>query len=460
MDECSVMTPVGCVGNRGVEQASFHGVMAREEIHAIATDAGSADCGPWYLGAGSAHSPLRNIRWDLDHFLSEAIPRRVPLIIGSAGGSGARPNVDATRALIEELARQRDLHFRITTIYADVEQDWLLRREEPSGGIAGTRSLDDASLLSADALRHSRAIVALMGVDPILAALDDGADVVLCGRAVDAAVVAAYPIWKGFQPGLSYHMGDIMECGESAAEELRPVLKDMPHNRIPIVGHMFEDHFTLTPAHEDLACTPVSTLMHSFYERTDVENLFVPGGVVGKAGVAIEAVDERTTRISGTTFEPRPHSLLLEGVRQIGFRSVFIFGVRSDAMIRHLRTILEEVEAIEQAVFGDAVRVIWHTYGMGGVLGAFEFERDPAYEVGVVADVLAPTQELAHDVATDLITRVSFWRFPGRHTTAGNVAVALSPGVLDGGEVFEFSIYHTFEDPAKELPFRTETATI
>lgn len=41
----TVVTPTGCIGNRRMHNGLFHG--------------------PWYVDAGEAHSPLRNIKWDL-----------------------------------------------------------------------------------------------------------------------------------------------------------------------------------------------------------------------------------------------------------------------------------------------------------------------------------------------------------------------------------------------------------
>jgi hypothetical protein len=115
-------------------------------------------------------------------------------------------------------------------------------------------------------------------------------------------------------------------------------------------------------------------------------------------------------------------------------------------MIEQLDQILSDIEGIEQKLFGESgdLRIHWHQFGKNAVLQQAERETLPI-EVGVIADVIASTQELAHDVAYDLLTRVSFWRYPGRTTTAGNTAMTFSPAVFDGGEVFEFNVYHALE---------------
>ena len=443
MNSVTVVTPTGCIGNRGVDREALRRAVVEAGADVIAVDAGSADCGPWYLGTGKAHSPLLNIAWDIDAILEVAIPRRIPVLIGSAGGSGARPHLDATVELVRELAHAKGHRFRLAAISSDVTPDALLEHTTDGRVDGAARSPDGAPLAVAD-VESSEVIVGLMGVGPIIDALEAGADVVVAGRAVDAAVIAAFPVYRGFDIGLAYHMGDIMECAESCAEEIRPTLRALGHNRIPIIGQITKDDFRLRPAVSSLACTPESCLMHSAYERTDLRAIKVPEGTVDRSQARYAREDENTTRISGSRFVEQPYSVLFEGVRRIGARSIFPFAVRTPRMVAQLDGILREVDHIEQAVFGQAgsFKIYWHRYGLDAVLQAAERES-AGHEVGVLADVVADSQQLAHDVAYDLFTRIGFWRYPGRYTTAGNIAVTLSPAVIDAGPVFEFSIYHS-----------------
>ena len=462
MDQVTVITPVGCIGNRGVDKDALVRVVDETQPQALAMDAGSMDCGPWYLGAGKAHSPTLDILWDLEHVLGTAIPRKIPVVIGSAGGSGAKAHVETTVELIRKVAREKSLHFRLAVIHSDVPKEFLLARAG-NGTVAGTHSLDDGTPLSVEAVRESNVIVGLMGVEPIIDALEDGADVVLCGRASDSAVIAAYPIWKGFDRGLSYHMGDIMECGESAAEELRPTLRALAHNRIPIIGRMEKECFYLWPALDSLACTPDSCLMHSFYERMDIRASKVPGGTLDKGDAQYVQHDANTTKIWGSRFVDEPYSILLEGTKPVGHRYVLIAGVRTPRMIAQLDEILSDIEEISNRRFGDhgTFKIHWHRFGKDAVLQGSEMATNVApNEVGVVADIVAETAELAHDIACDLQTRIAFWRYPGRYTTAGNVAITLSPGSLDGGTVYEFSIYHPMQIDDYRQVFRRDVIEI
>jgi hypothetical protein len=442
MEMITVITPTGCIGNRGIDRRALEQALAIESPNVIAVDAGSADCGPWYLGAGKEHSPVFNIEWDLECILDVAVPQKIPVIIGSAGGSGARPHVDATVDIIRRIAEAKSYRFRLAVIYSDVEREFLLARAR-DGLIAGSAQVPDGTPLSTADVERSAVIVGMMGVDPIIRALDAGADVVVAGRAVDAAVIAAYPIYRGVDYGRAYHMGDILECAESCAVEIRPTLRALGHNRIPIIGTITDDAFYVKPAVSTLACTPESCLMHAAYERVDTERIRVPEGIVDRSAARYERVDENTTRVTGSRFMRESFSILFEGVAKIGYRSVFPFAVRTPRMIEQLDEILEDVDRIEQGLFGgaDTLRIHWHKYGQNAVLQEAEPERQ-AHEIGVLADVVADSQRLAHDVAYDLFTRIGFWRYPGRYTTAGNIAVTLSPAVIDIGEVFEFSVYH------------------
>jgi hypothetical protein len=460
MKSVTVVTPTGCIGNRGIDKAALKACIANARPDAIAVDAGSIDCGPWYLGAGKAHSPRRNIEWDLDTILCEAVPAGIKVLVGSAGGSGAAPHVEDTVAIVRRIAAQRKLKFRLAVIWSDVSTEWLASHLS-NGVVEGALHCATGAKLTESDIRSSDVVVGMMGTGPFIDALENGADVIIAGRAVDAAVIASYPMFQGCDPALAYHMGDIMECAESCAVELAPTLRALGRNRIPIIGRIDANAFELRPSVDTLACTPESCLMHSAYERTSFEMIKVPEGTIDRSKAVYEALDRNTTRISGSRFVPEDHSILLEGVRRVGYRSIFPIAVRTPAMVQQLDEILADTDKIQQEMFGSegGFKIHWHKYGDDAVLKVAETD-DEHHEVGVLADVVADTQDLAHDVAYDLLTRLGFWRYPGRYTTAGNIAVTLSPGVIDVGEVFEFSIYHSMKVADYRDIFRTELSEI
>jgi hypothetical protein len=76
-----------------------------------------------------------------------------------------------------------------------------------------------------------------------------------------------------------------------------------------------------------------------------------------------------------------------------------------------------------------------------------------AQEIGIVIDAIAPTQSLANTVLS--LARSSYLHgyFNGRKATAGNLAFPFSPSDLEGGPVYEFSVYHLMEVDDADAPF-------
>ena len=94
----------------------------------------------------------------------------------------------------------------------------------------------------------------------------------------------------------------------------------------------------------------------------------------------------------------------------------------------------------------DDVDIKWIVYGRDGVMGAMEPERDhSAHELGMLAEVLGPTQEVAHDVAALLEARMIGFPYPGAKTRTAHVAFPFSPLVNDTGPVYRFSVLHVAE---------------
>jgi len=455
----TVVTPTGCIGNRGIHRETLERVFEERHVDCLAVDAGSLDPGPWYLGSGEEHSPEHFIRWDLEAILSTCVPRKVPIIIGSAGGNGARSHVDKTVALVREIAAEHGLSFRLAVIYCDVERGFLLERLA-EGAVT---PVGHDRMLSVEDVEATTTMVGMMGVTPIVEALDAGADVVVAGRAADNAVIAAFPIRAGCDPALALHMGDILECGESAAVELRPFLRGLQQNRIPMIGEIFDDHFLLTAGHEDMAVTPQSALAHSFYERSSIYLSKQPNGTLDKTASIYRAVDGRTTSVSGTRLTAvEPTSMLIEGVKPVGFRSISIVGVRNPTMIGQLDVLVDGIVRANIEHYGKygKIEIHVHQYGRNAVLKEHEWQTRVPHEIGLVVDVVAATQELAHEACLDTRMRLCWSRYDGRQTTAGNAAVLFSPAVIDAGMVYGFSVHHAVALKADDRPFSTRLEQI
>ncbi|MDP2872568.1 MAG: acyclic terpene utilization AtuA family protein, partial [Bacillota bacterium] len=255
MREISFVSLSGILGY-GYPAASLErALQARPDF--IGVDAGSTDPGPYYLGSGTGFVRPTQVRRDLELGLLAALRNGIPLIVGTAGGSGARPHVEQFLRTLSELADAHNLHFRLAVIWADFEPDSLIHGLRQGK----VRPCGPAPELTEERVRACAHIVGQMGTGPIIRALEQGAQVVVAGRACDAAVFAAPAIRAGFDPGLALHLGKIAECGALCA--------DPASAADCVVGRLREDHFLVSPANPDRRCTPDSVAAHSLYEQPD-----------------------------------------------------------------------------------------------------------------------------------------------------------------------------------------------
>jgi len=404
----------------------------------IGVDAGSTDPGPYYLGAGAAFVKDLQVRRDLEPALLAARRNDIPLIIGTAGGAGARPHVDHFLDIIYDLARRNDLHFKLAVIYADVDQDVVLQRLD-AGRI---RPCGPVPPLTPRGIRASVNLVGQMGTEPLIEALSGGADVVVAGRCCDAAIFAAVPIARGLDAGLALHCAKIAECGALCA---RPAGANDA-----LIATVRPDHFVVEPADPERSCTPESVAAHSLYEQPDPTLFVEPEGTVDMSGSAFAAEGERSVRVSGTVLRPhhRP-AVKLEGASLVGHRAITLAGLRDPLLQKHLGDVISSVRATVATSLGDAVAPDAYTlrflrFGAAG-------EPPPAApfaehcEAGLVIDVVAQTQELADSVVSLARSTALHQSFPGRKATAGNLAFPFSPSDLQAGPVYEFSVYHLMD---------------
>lgn len=445
-DEVRILSPTAILGY-GFPLASFEAGLAWEP-DLIAVDAGSTDPGPYYLGAGVSFTDRRAVQRDLAAMLRSGVALGIPVIVGSAGGSGARPHLDWNRRIIEEIAAEEGLHFRLAVIPADIDREWLLAqlaagRVSPCG---------PAGELTAESVRESAHLVAQMGVEPFLAALDQGAQVILAGRAYDPACFAATAVRAGYDWGVALHLGKILECAAIAATP--------GSGSDCMFGWLRRDHFLIEPTGANRRCTTTSVAAHTLYEKSDPYHLPGPGGTIDLTGCEFAQVTERRVKVSGSRFvRSDRYRLKVEGARRTGFRTVSIAGARDPVFLARLDEILDGVRVRVADNFADlpagSYRLLFRAYGRDGVMA--ELEPTPqigGHEVGLVIEAVAGTQELANTICAFARSTMLHYGYEGRISTAGNLAFPYSPSDFKAGEVYEFSVYHLVEvdDPAALFP--------
>jgi len=85
-------------------------------------------CGSHKLGSGEGIVSRQAAKRDLLRILTGGHELAIPVIIGSAGGAGARTHVEWSMDVIGEIVREKRLSFETAVIYADVDRDTLHRR--------------------------------------------------------------------------------------------------------------------------------------------------------------------------------------------------------------------------------------------------------------------------------------------------------------------------------------------
>ena len=136
----------------------------------LGVDNGSTDPGPYYLGSGSSFLKPLQLRRDLELALCAAREKKIPLVVGTAGGSGAAPHVEIFLGVLREISRRRNLSFRLAVIHADIEKSTVIDALR-KGRIS---SCGGSGELTEEIVNDSENIVAQMGTAPIVEAIQAG----------------------------------------------------------------------------------------------------------------------------------------------------------------------------------------------------------------------------------------------------------------------------------------------
>ena len=448
MKEFRVLSATAILGY-GFPEASFRAGLAKKP-HLIGADAGSTDPGPYYLGAGKSFTNRAAVKRDLRFMLTAGVKHGIPVVVGTAGGSGARPHVDWCEEIIREIAREEKLSFKMGIIYADVPKA-LVRKHLKKGEIV---PLTYVPPLTEEILDASVNVVCQMGVEPVQKALAEGCQVVLAGRLYDPAVFAALPISLGFDPGLALHMGKILECAAIAAT---------PGSGADCaLGTLTEDSFIVEALNPVRKFTVESTAAHTLYEKSDPWHLPGPGGELNLEQCTFTELPGGRVEVKGTRFVPTPaYQLKLEGARCTGYRTASIAGTRDPIMIGQIDAILATVQGqVDRILQGEKIggKIYTHVYGKNGVMGALEpLKNSAAHELGIVIEAVAPSQAEADSLCGIFRSTLLHYGYPGRMATAGNLAFPFSPSDMPLGKVFEFGIYHLMQaDPLELFPVTVE----
>lgn len=425
-----------------------------EHPDVLASDGGTTDLGPIYLATGNlTQLPTVAVLRDFRIALKAARKEGIPYIVGSIGIAGADIQLEFFLEKFKAIAREEDLHFRLAVISAEIDKDYLKQRvKEDADRI---EDLTHRGRLTIEDINGSSRVVAQMGHQPIVKALEDGAEVVVCGRSCDNALFAAYPIMEGYDPGLALHAGKILECGAIAAQ---------PGSSSDLMmGYLRKGHFLIAPTNPQRKATTRSIAEHSLYEQRDPYHIYQPGGYIDMTETEYEQYDDRTVIVSGDRWVPTECKVKLEGARVTGYRSYIVGSMRDPFAIENLDYLMKQ--SIERTkdnfsnIPEEDYQLLFHVYGRDGTMGQLEPKKDAKpQEVCLIIEAVGKTQEIAHTICGFAKSVILHGGFPGRKTTAGNYAVPYSPDIVDAGETAEFAIYHLLpvDDPCELFPIKYE----
>ena len=431
----------------GFPESSLKAGLARKP-HMIGVDGGSSDPGPHYLGSGTPFTNKLSIKRDLALLLQGAMAHKIPMVIGTCGGAGGEPHLQMCVEMLRDIAREHDLHFKLAIIHSEQKKDWLKAR------LAAGRvhALGAAAALTDSVIDRAERIVGMMGPEPYMRALDAGAQVILAGRSTDPAPWAALAMHHGMPPAQAWFSGKILECACNAA---------LPKKHDCLIATVAPDYVELEPLNPELRCTPLSVAVQMLHENASPVIHKEPGGLLDTTACEIKAHSDRAVRVSGMQWTLQPYTIKLEGAEKVGYSAITFAGTRDPGLISQLADFEPSIRAAvatKAAAFDvspEQYQLVLRLYGKDGVMGEWEpHQGSAAHEVGVLAEVIAKTQDIANAVLS--VTRVTLLHsdFPGRLCKEGNMAFPFSPSDIERGPVYQFSLRHVVEpaDPYEMFP--------
>ncbi len=375
----------------GIPEASLARGLERQP-HFIGCDMGSIDPGPYYLGSGRMAAPERMVLRDLELVLLGALQAGVPLIIGSAGTAGAKPQLEATVAMVQQIALQHGLRFQLATIGSDMPATTVLAalRKGQLRPLDADASGSPLAMPTETEVLSCTHIVGQCGSDTFKHALQTLPDVLIAGRACDTAIFSALPEMLGYPRALCLHMAKIIECTSLCCR---------PGGRDAMLAQLSLDSFTLESMNPALHATPASVAAHALYEQSDPFEVQEPEGTLRLGSAVYTALDAHRTQVSGAAFVPAAHpTLKIEGAARVGARAVLLAGVADPTLLKQLPQALAEVQSRVRALLPGDWSLHSHIYGQGAVrpLPAAQHSQ---HEAGLVIEFIAQDAATARTAA-------------------------------------------------------------
>jgi len=176
-------------------------------------------------------------------------------------------------------------------------------------------------------------------------------------------------------------------------------------------------------------------------------------------------VDDRRARVSGAVWRDTTHpAIKLEGARKIGERAVLLCGSADPRFIAQCKALLPKVAELVQSLVCEDRPVDYtlrfRVYGIDGVRMIVPGNEAPPGEVFIMGECIAPTPERASEVVRSCKQFLLHYGYPGRLSTAGNVAFPFTPPEVSLGPAYRFNVYHLLHVDDADALFPVETETL
>lgn len=433
--EIRIVCPNGHLGFAPTKEESFY-IAAATKPDYYCSDSGSDDIGASALGSDQSVSMYKWQKHDLELMLLAAREQNVPMIIGSAGDTGANSRVDMYVEMIKDLAKEHNLPpFKIGYFYSEVDKSYLQDKLNNEIVLEG---LDSRSNLTQEDLDQTDRIVAVAGVHPYLKALNSGADVIIGGRSSDIAIFAAAALREGFPENHAYYAGKVLECASFCAE---------PYGaKESVIGTVSHNDVKVTAMHPDQRCTIASVVGHAMYERSNPFYEYFAGGMLDMTDCKYEQFDEKTTRITGQEYVPIEGDIKvkLEGSGLVGEKFIGIAGVRDPYTIKHIDDVIKFAREQVKKEFGDTeYELHFHVFGKNGVMGDLEpIKEITSHELGIVVEGVTDNKVTAEELTLFATRQIFYAKLPKVKGTAGTASF-LVDDVLYAGKTYKWTMNHT-----------------
>ena len=431
-----VLVPAGALGLGWDEAALEAGLARRPDLMAI--DGGSTDSGPAYLGRGVSKYSRAQTKGEWAALIDAAHRAGCPLVIGTAGTCGTGSAVDWLLAITREVLSEAGRRARVAVLYCDRDPAEVAAAWDRVTPLPGAPDVTPADLAACTNL------VALAGVEQVRAALGTGADIVICGRTTDTAIIAALPLARGCDPGAAWHGAKIGECGALCCT----------HPDTGVIELDFDaTGCTITPMAEPSRATPRTVAAHMLYENADPHVLHEPGGHLDVRRATYRASGDRAVRIEGAAWVPGPYAVKLEAARVAGQGVMSLVLLRDPRYVAAIEDWCASLEArARRRIAARLGAVEYHLslsrIGHDATLGPLEPGGGAPVEVGVMARIVAADAETAREVAK-VVNPLLLHHPLTPEEPMPTFAFPLSPPEVETGPHHEFVLHHVLalDDP-------------